>query len=357
MEVKPARCGQGSAIVRHGTIALKTEDGPTPDSDNAGDESESPSTVVPLPKDDSSTFSLRIPASGSDVELTFSLGNIIGKGSDGNVYKAYKDEDEYAVKITRKKGKKSVEPERAENEAAILKKLTHRNIIRLHEYVVSKNYQLMVMELAMNDLLTFVRSLSENDLLVDPLPRRLACQIAHGLAYAHSMGITHGDIKLENILVTVDADGTDLVSQAPKLLIGDWGFARDASRPFAYQMEKPFVGSVHYTAPEVLEEIEAVSPRSDCWSAGVVFYAMVYGRLPFFIREGEGKADFVSRMCSAQLVLPQTLRGSEVPRDAIILIKTLLMRPSTVRATMDRVVRMPWFANDPWCRKSYSITH
>ncbi len=105
------------------------------------------------------------------------------------------------------------------------------------------------------------------------LPERqaiaIALSLARALAYAHSRGIVHRDIKPSNVLFTSDG--------IPKL--SDFGIAK-ALAASEYTQTGQMVGSVAYSAPEVLEGGSA-TPASDIYSLGCLLYEMVCGKAPF----------------------------------------------------------------------------
>jgi len=94
-------------------------------------------------------------------------------------------------------------------------------------------------------------------------------QVASALAFAHSRGLIHRDVKPQNILVT--SDGIAKVT--------DFGIARSTS---ASQMTRTgmVLGTVHYISPEQAQG-KTATPQSDIYSLGVILYEMLSGHLPF----------------------------------------------------------------------------
>lgn len=94
-------------------------------------------------------------------------------------------------------------------------------------------------------------------------------QIMKGLSHAHSRGIIHRDIKPHNIMVLRDGS----------VKVADFGIARLMSAS-QNTMTQETLGSVHYISPEQAKGSH-IDARSDIYSAGVVLYEMLTGRLPY----------------------------------------------------------------------------
>ncbi|MBA2292351.1 MAG: serine/threonine protein kinase [Gemmatimonadales bacterium] len=107
-----------------------------------------------------------------------------------------------------------------------------------------------------------------------PLPPadvvRIVREVAWALAYAHARGVTHRDVKPENIMIE---RGTG------RVMVTDFGIARDA-RATGMTADGMVLGSVHYMAPERVAG-EVGDGRADLYSLGVVAYQLLSGKLPF----------------------------------------------------------------------------
>ena len=93
--------------------------------------------------------------------------------------------------------------------------------------------------------------------------------VLDGLAAAHASGIVHRDVKPENVLLTADG----------RLKVADFGLAR-AQAAAGHTRAGLLIGTVAYLPPEQVTG-EATGPRSDVYSAGVMFFEMLTGRQPF----------------------------------------------------------------------------
>src|SRR5688572_29103871 len=102
--------------------------------------------------------------------------------------------------------------------------------------------------------------------------RRLVCQIADALAYAHLRGVIHRDIKPDNIL---------LDPESGRALVSDFGIARAIEAGTRLTVTGIAVGTPTYMSPEQAVGEREVDGRSDIYSLGVLGYQMLTGRVPF----------------------------------------------------------------------------
>lgn len=137
-----------------------------------------------------------------------------------------------------------------------------------------------------------------------PLPweraARIGEQVADALAYAHGGGITHGDLKPDNILLTGPSGDHAVVT--------DFGIARSLDAAAELAGAGIRVGSVHYLAPEQLEDGQ-VGPPADLWALGATLYYATEGRPPF---TGSTTTAVMAAVLTRRLTLPEhagSLRG------------------------------------------------
>lgn len=98
--------------------------------------------------------------------------------------------------------------------------------------------------------------------------KRLIKQLIQVLAYLHSQGITHRDIKLENVIL----------NEKNNIKVIDFGFST-VQNP--HKKIKMFCGTPSYMAPEIVSRIEYFGPPADIWSSGVLLFCLINGYFPF----------------------------------------------------------------------------
>ena len=171
---------------------------------------------------------------------------------------------------------------RFKTEAIVTRKLQHPNAVRVDDLDETEDGRpFIVMEYVQGANL---RSTIQNE---GPLPVKRAlnitAQVAAALAAAHELGITHRDIKPDNILLMRQPDGSDLV----KVL--DFGIAKvregsfDIGGGYTATQTGLIIGTPQYISPEQAkgEHGDQIDGRADLYSLGIVLYEMVTGELPF----------------------------------------------------------------------------
>ena len=205
----------------------------------------------------------------------------LGRGGMGEVYAAEDTKLGRKVALKVLPAEMAGNPERRarfEREAKAVAALNHPNIVTIHSVEEAEGVHFITMELVDG------RSLSEiippHGMALTPfLDRGIA--MADALSAAHEVGITHRDIKPDNIMI--GADG--------RLKVLDFGLAKlrdDAARADgvtqlptqSVTQEGKIVGTVAYMSPEQAEG-KKVDARSDVFSMGIVLYQMATGRRPF----------------------------------------------------------------------------
>jgi predicted Ser/Thr protein kinase len=199
--------------------------------------------------------------------------DLIGHGGMGAVYKARQRglDRLVALKILPPEvGKDPSFAARFSREARALAKLSHPNIVGVHDSGNSGGLYYLLMEYVDG---VNLREAIQTKELTPAEALAIVPQICEALQYAHDEGIVHRDIKPENILL--DKKG--------RVKIADFGLARllgQAPDNFTLTGSHQIMGTPRYMAPEQMEGSHEVDHRADLYSLGVVFYEMLTGELP-----------------------------------------------------------------------------
>jgi cell division septation protein DedD len=193
----------------------------------------------------------------------------VGKGGMGIVHKVRDRETDEIIALKILRPEIAGDPAMQENlrrEVCLARKVTHKNVCRIHELNRSNGAVFISMELvegeSLQSMLQRVGTFSWTDAV------NMALQICAGLREAHLQGIVHRDLKPTNIMV--DASGG--------VKVMDFGIARQFQG--TGQLTNTMVGTPAYMAPEQLE-MKRVDARTDIYALGLLLYEMVTGVQPF----------------------------------------------------------------------------
>ncbi|HKU37083.1 MAG TPA: serine/threonine-protein kinase, partial [Polyangiales bacterium] len=203
----------------------------------------------------------------------------LGGGAMGEVYFAEHTVmgRRSAVKVIREELSGHAEMvERFANEARLVNRIGHPNIVEITDFgQIGARYYIM-MELLEGE--TLEERLERTRTLSPASAQRIAVQITGALGAAHDLGVVHRDLKPENIYLVNRAGEPDYV----KVL--DFGIAKlmgDLPKGTAGTMPGTLLGTPHYMSPEQCHGAEHVDHRADVYALGVILYRMLTGELPF----------------------------------------------------------------------------
>jgi eukaryotic-like serine/threonine-protein kinase len=255
----------------------------------------------------------------------------LGTGGMANVYLAEDQElgRRVAIKILDDRHASDDQfVERFRREAQNAAGLSHPNIVSIYDRGEAEGTYYIAMEYLDG------RSLKELIVSRGPAPINVAIdytrQILAALRFAHRNGIVHRDIKPHNVLV--DSDG--------RLKVTDFGIARAGASEMTEAGS--IVGTAQYLSPEQAKGT-AVDARSDIYSAGVVLYELLTGKVPF---TGDTAVEIAMRHLSAVPEPPSSLR-EDVPHELdMVVLRALAKDPEDryqtaeeMDAELDRVSR------------------
>ncbi|KAL1872967.1 hypothetical protein Daus18300_004108 [Diaporthe australafricana] len=294
------------------------------------------------------------------------LGNTIGEGEFGKVKLGWKQEGgiQVAIKLIKKDqlGSNPSRMAKIMREVAILKQLTHPNIVRLHKMEESERHFGIILEYASGgELFDYILN---HRYLKDNAARRLFAQLVSGVGYLHKKGIVHRDLKLENLLLDRNRN----------IIITDFGFANTfdpieelseeeennlSDREFVKRMGlnqlKPSgmrkgdlmqtsCGSPCYAAPELVVSDSLYTGRKvDVWSCGVILYAMLAGYLPFDDDPANPEGDNINLLYKYIVNTPLTFPEYVTPHARDLLRRILVPNPRK-RADLFEVARHSWLS-------------
>ncbi|MCJ0763844.1 protein kinase domain-containing protein [Variovorax terrae] len=200
-------------------------------------------------------------------------------------------------------------------ECSLLSAISHPHVVRIFNRGFSDDMAYIVMEYFENgDLRSQMKGA-----LAPAQAVRILIQVADALAAIHRLGIVHRDLKPENLMVRANGD----------VVLADFGVAKQAGAAAASQPELTvkgeLLGSPSYMSPEQISG-EAVTPRSDLYSLGVLLYELVAGERPY---NGKSLMELLSTHFKAPLpTLPAQAAALQPILDRLMAKKPAARYPS-----------------------------
>ncbi|HZU24759.1 MAG TPA: protein kinase [Bryobacteraceae bacterium] len=249
----------------------------------------------------------------------YSIQAELGRGGFSRVYRAWDPDMRRLVAI---KLVSETDPEvvrRFELEIDTTAKLQHPNIVVLYGRGEEGGFPYVVMELL--EGMTLEQIIHENTSLPLRVKVRIMNEVASGLAYAHSRGVIHRDVKPGNIVLRPDGS----------VKIMDFGIARMLSQRVTQSTRAGiFLGTIPYMAPEQIASNAPADPQTDIFSFGATYYELLTGHHPFAIDN-----DVYATISRVQSIEPEPV--SHFVTDCPEALEQLVLRA----LARDRSVRYP----------------
>jgi serine/threonine protein kinase len=268
----------------------------------------------------SSTLTVERPrellARGRLLAGRFEILEELGSGGMGTVYRVFdrKIGEEMALKLL--KPEVAADHgiiERFKNELKVTRRITHKNVCRMHDIHEDGGTIFVTMEYVLGeDLNSLVKRAGR--LSVDKA-LSVARQIAEGLSEAHRLGIVHRDLKPQNIMI--DRQGNAKIM--------DFGIARQLAGPDLTGAGM-MIGTPAYMSPEQVDG-SAVDQRTDIYALGVILYEITVGSPPF---EGDSGLS-VALKHKTELPKPPRESNAQIPEDLERLILRCLAKKKEER--------------------------
>ncbi len=293
------------------------------------------SLIEAVPKD--------IPAGVNSFQI--GRGQLIGKGSYGRVYLGINltTGDFLAVKqveVNQKaagqdKDKMKEMVSALDQEIDTMQHLEHPNIVQ-YLGCERKEYSISI-------FLEYISGgsvgscLRKHGKFEESLVSSLTRQTLAGLAYLHTEGVLHRDLKADNILL--DVDGTCKIS--------DFGISKKTDNIYGNDVTNSMQGSVFWMAPEVIRsQGQGYSAKVDIWSLGCVVLEMFSGRRPWSKEEAVG-AIYKLGSLNQPPPIPEDVSKNTSPNGLSFMWDCFEVEPGA-RATAETLKKHPFCAVDPY---------
>merc|ERR1719410_1205638 len=269
------------------------------------------------------------------------LLNKLGSGAYGKVRKAMNisTRQHVAIKIINKstlKRKRTIRKGQAPSslydnvlqEIAIMKRVNHPNIVKLHEVIDDERKEKLYIILEYLPKGSVMNGDVKTEAITDyEKIRAYMRDIIMGLEYIHAIGIAHMDIKPENLLL----DANDRVKLA------DFGVSTICDHGQGGKIRK-FSGTPAFTAPETTQNQPFTAWPLDVWAVGVTLFIFAHGRPPFY---ANSIVDLYDKIKDTE---PEY--DSKLPPGMLDLMKQCLVKDPEKRITIAGMKAHPWITKE-----------
>ena len=257
------------------------------------------------------------------------IGKDIGKGAYAMV-KLVTDKNnknKYAMKIyDRIKLNDITKRKCVYREIEIMKRVNHKNIVKLNEVIHTSKQILIIMEYINGISMRQYYNKNIKNQKLNPekeiIIKDFFYQIFSAMSYLHKNHMAHRDIKLENILI----------DKNNQIKIIDFGFGMYNPQD---RLQNFFCGTPNYMPPEIINKKSYIGEKADLWSLGVLLYKMLCADFPF---KGENEKELYKMSKKGKFDIPDYVPS----KVRVILVKLINVIPE-MRINCDDVLRYEWF--------------
>jgi len=247
------------------------------------------------------------PNVAGSVVAGYRIEDVAGRGSMGVVYRATQLvlQRPVALKlIATEVAHDASFRERFKRESQLAASIDHPNVIPIYEAgEVDGSLFLAMRYVEGTDLGALVAA---EGTLAPARAVGIVAQVAAGLSAAHALGLVHRDVKPANVLIAAGED--------EHVYLADFGLTKHASSAPGLTKSGMFVGTLDYSAPEVIRG-EGADPRADVYALGCVLFHCLTGRPPF-VRDSEVATMYAHLHDAAPA--PSTIAGAAAVLDAVV---------------------------------------
>lgn len=232
----------------------------------------------------------------------YEIGEQIGEGAFGKVFLCKKIEEPeiMAMKVIHMSANEE-EMKSVMRDAEILKKLSHRNVIKyIDSFTLNQDIFCIIMEYAKegNVREMIIENAYQKKTIAEADAYKIFAQMVQGMKYIHSKNIIHRDLKPENILL--DTDG--------RIIICDFGLSTQMTR-FSTKAQI-FAGTLPYMAPEMLSD-NKYGFSDDVWAAALIFLEILTTGKGKFTFKGKNKEEMLLDIdMTINTIIPQHVSES-----------------------------------------------